>query len=544
MFRKKKADSRMKNKTLFSVLRVLLVSLLFSPNVFSQALRPPVLTGPLTLRVVSSGNGEPSSSVALPEVGEQFSVDVIIENADAVGYQVVLEFDPTALTFVKEKFEHGDFLPQDETFFGGEPRVQELGGKQRIRFAATSSPHGAIGEGTLATLTFQVKEVKASVLILVAGGRSSQRGTLLSDKEGALSFPIVRHGKAVPASQIESDAVSLPEDLIFQDVAYSPNLTYFVLNAQFPMGSYRDQPSYRRYSCNLKVHLPEDTITLVFPLKAGIVEGSSEKSGWNFLGYTAGKIPFLGDILSVLAVAQDNVTFIEAENAMNIALSFDDFFGTGRTAETYRILYLFLMTKEVTKIRISMDGLKYFDDDKYNWHYEDPLEGTWNLEHGFWEVAAAPPLVLPGAAAARQTTLSDWAPFQSLSSEAQQQLLELSELLISNLQLPAFANAEAWRIPEETSLLSNYPNPFNPETWIPYQLATPADVTLTIYDIHGRGVRTLDLGHQRAGVYQSRSRAAYWDGKNAQGEPVASGIYFYTLSTGNFTATRKMLIRK
>ena len=98
--------------------------------------------------------------------------------------------------------------------------------------------------------------------------------------------------------------------------------------------------------------------------------------------------------------------------------------------------------------------------------------------------------------------------------------------------------------PQKTILLANYPNPFNPETWIPYQLAEPADVTLTIYDIQGRVVRDLDLGHQRAGMYQSKSRAAYWDGRNAVGEPVASGVYFYTLTAGEFTATRKLLIRK
>ena len=98
--------------------------------------------------------------------------------------------------------------------------------------------------------------------------------------------------------------------------------------------------------------------------------------------------------------------------------------------------------------------------------------------------------------------------------------------------------------PKETALLANYPNPFNPETWIPYQLAHPADVTLTIYDIQGRVVRTLDLGYQRGGTYHSRSRAAYWDGRNAVDEPVASGAYFYTLKAGDFTATRKMLILK
>ena len=99
-------------------------------------------------------------------------------------------------------------------------------------------------------------------------------------------------------------------------------------------------------------------------------------------------------------------------------------------------------------------------------------------------------------------------------------------------------------IPKETSLLPNYPNPFNPETWIPYQLAEPADVTLTIYAVDGQIIRQLALGYQTPGMYQTRSRAAYWDGKNEVGEQVASGVYFYTLTAGDFTATRRMLILK
>ena len=99
-------------------------------------------------------------------------------------------------------------------------------------------------------------------------------------------------------------------------------------------------------------------------------------------------------------------------------------------------------------------------------------------------------------------------------------------------------------IPEKTVLFSNFPNPFNPETWIPYQLAEPAEVTLSIYSVDGKLVRTLALGHQAAGVYRSSSRAAYWDGRNELGESVASGVYFYTLTAGDFSATGKMLIRK
>ena len=98
--------------------------------------------------------------------------------------------------------------------------------------------------------------------------------------------------------------------------------------------------------------------------------------------------------------------------------------------------------------------------------------------------------------------------------------------------------------PKETALLANYPNPFNPETWIPSQLAKPAEVHISIYAANGQLIRTLDLGHQEVGIYQTKGPAAYWDGRNEVGEPVASGVYFYTLTAGDFTATQKMLIRK
>ena len=98
--------------------------------------------------------------------------------------------------------------------------------------------------------------------------------------------------------------------------------------------------------------------------------------------------------------------------------------------------------------------------------------------------------------------------------------------------------------PKATALLPNYPNPFNPETWIPYQLANDADVQFTIYDAKGAVVRQLDLGHQPARFYTERSRAAYWDGRNRGGELVASGVYFYQLRAGDYSALRRMVIVK
>ena len=132
-------------------------------------------------------------------------------------------------------------------------------------------------------------------------------------------------------------------------------------------------------------------------------------------------------------------------------------------------------------------------------------------------------------------TVQEWIAHARLKNDGSL----LFQQAIANLQSLLAAS-----VPSETRLLSNYPNPFNPETWIPYHLSEPADVSVSIYSVNGKLVQTLVLGHQPAGVYQNKSRAAYWDGRNAFGERVASGLYFYTFTAGDFTATRKMLIRK
>lgn len=149
--------------------------------------------------------------------------------------------------------------------------------------------------------------------------------------------------------------------------------------------------------------------------------------------------------------------------------------------------------------------------------------------------AAAPSLHPQAFAALTAADVQQWlaqAQYTELNDPISQRGIRFLEQLLTAL------------IPKETALLMNYPNPFNPETWIPYQLAQPAEVTLTIYAVDGTVIRTLVLGHQLAGIYQNKSRAAYWDGRNEVGESVASGVYFYTLTAEDFTATRKMLIRK
>ena len=156
------------------------------------------------------------------------------------------------------------------------------------------------------------------------------------------------------------------------------------------------------------------------------------------------------------------------------------------------------------------------------------------VAQGIGKTTAAAPIVATGHVDA--ATVEAWIAQASLIDDGsiafRQGIVNLQNLLASLV------------IPQETAVLANYPNPFNPETWIPYQLAVPAEVALTIYDMNGGVVRRLEVGHQQAGLYQNRNRALYWDGRNDRGESVASGLYFYTLRADEFTATRKMLIRK
>ena len=133
------------------------------------------------------------------------------------------------------------------------------------------------------------------------------------------------------------------------------------------------------------------------------------------------------------------------------------------------------------------------------------------------------------------TTIEAWiaqARLEDDGSLAFKQGIENLQVLLASL------------LPEKTALLRNYPNPFNPETWIPYQLAHAADVTLAIYDAKGTLVRQLDLGYQQAGHYTDRMRAAYWDGRNHLGESVGNGLYFYQLRAGDYSTMRKMVILK
>ncbi len=186
---------------------------------------------------------------------------------------------------------------------------------------------------------------------------------------------------------------------------------------------------------------------------------------------------------------------------------------TGLEKEGFRVKVKNLSTKAALS-NVSTDG--------YNMTFVDLTDAHAARVGDVLEVSADSPNPLVGVKPVRYVVTVD---------DVKNSRIELEDLI-------------AYEIPAETELLRNYPNPFNPETWIPYHLSEDANVSLTIYDVNGALVRDIDVGHQTAAKYDTRTKAIYWDGRNQFGEQVASGIYFYSLSAGDFSATRKMVILK
>ena len=353
--------------------------------------------------------------------------------------------------------------------------------------------------------------------------------------------------------------LNVPPNFI-SEVAYSQGYTYFLLTAQcLPVAASGSEAAldpdlYTNQICTIRLYLPSDNLSrdpvdnpayFMFHVevprdKLGDIAEEGAGDVFKSVIFTA-----LGELAGKIVKSVGGIFFASFTTGMEVGEIIMNYHKTHAEAEAQTPtvaledpdkaqLCLFLIPGRLSSVEISI--LQKFTpvntDDTLIGAYGNiwNLEETWRLENP--DVTAAP--------GAPSMSLTDYPLFQYLPSEVQAYILQY----FGEDGGIGVVHPETLQIPQQTSLLANYPNPFNPETWIPYQLAKPADVKLTIYDINGHVVRDLDLGHQRAGTYRSRSRAAHWDGKNESGEPVASGVYFYKFTAGDFSATRKMLIRK
>ena len=463
--------------------------------------------------------------VISPAIGKQFSINVSIVGGENVGgYQCSLVFDPTALRYVESA--NGDYLPSGAFFVppvvfsvvkdrNGDyiPPPRWSAPEDRLKavtLGATSLSGVSDGDGTLATVTFEVLDVKESVIDLF--------DVILTDSAGE-HLPHFAAGTWVePPSLLPSSAVIsltpssvlspvIGEYLTFNvDIAGGQNVADYQLNYDFDASVLKYISESRGDYLAGGVGNGDGTLKTVrfqvLDVKASTVSVSGHLVAPNGLRYLPTFesaeviVPLLGDV--------------NRDGSVNIL-------------DLVQVASKFGQTVSGDPADVNEDGVVNIVDlvkvaGALGGDAAAPSAWRLDLEDTFTREQV-------------QKWLSEAQQFDLTDATAQRGILYLKQLL-------------AALTPKETALLPNYPNPFNPETWIPYQLAKAADVTVTIYAVDGPVVRTLALGHQPIGIYQGKSRAAYWDGKNKLGEPVASGVYFYTLTAGAFTATRKMLIVK
>ena len=471
-------------------------------NSKGESSSPEVEGTQITVSVASSATVRISSGpVSSPTVGELFTLPLTITaGKNVAGYQATVRFDRTALKHVQSA--NGDYLP-DGAFF-----IPPVVDGNSITLAASSLAGESNGDGTLATITFEVVAVKDSTLTL--------SDVLLTNNAGQSSQPLVEATQITESPPLTNGiGLTLPPDFI-SEVASAPNSTYFIVKAKYPMLTGISERNILYGSCIITLHIPDGMQGFVFPIKTG-----QDASVDFLLSVGINLIPLGGTFLDALDL------FSKIDDSQNRVLKIELHTDARHREPPDTEMECIVLLKHPVNER--PDGIditieqQYRDTDRGSTRIDKVSEPKrWNFDDGW-------------AAPTAQVTVFDYPAFQLLPAEVQQYLL---------LHFPEFGTTESGLIPKETALLANYPNPFNPETWIPYQLATPADVSIAIYAADGKLVRTLALGHQPVGIYESRSRAAYWDGRNTFGEPVASGVYFYTLTAGEFTATRKMLIRK
>ena len=456
----------------------------------------------LLLWDISTRVGITPSPVASPPIGEQLTVNLSIASGKNVGgYQATIGFNPTTLRYVET--ENGDYLPPGAFF------VPPIVTRNRVTLGATTLAGSGSGDGTLATLTFEVLAIKESRLIL--------HESLLTNPDGAHLINITTDGGvALPSTPA---IVSITPTTI-----WSPAVgEHLVLTANITDG--QNVADYK-----LIWHYDDTALRYVSETKGDYIPPGGVGNGDGTLVKLT---------LEVLVVRDSTVSvsgFLTAPNGDTFAPTFEGaeirvpVFGDVNRDGKVSILDLILVAQSfgqtVTKggnpADVNEDGVVNIVD-------------LVTVAGVFRGAAAAPAAHTHALGTFTASELQAWlAQAQHLNlidATSQRGILFLEQLL-------------AALTPKETTLLPNYPNPFNPETWIPYQLAQPAEVTLSIHTADGTLVRTLALGYQPIGIYQNKSRAAYWDGNNQYGKPVASGVYFYTLNAGHFSQTKKMLILK
>ena len=535
------------------------------------------------------------ATVVSPAVGEELILSLnIADGASVAGYEASIKFDTSALRYVESEI--GDYLPAGAFF------VPPVVTGDLVKLAATSLAGESNGDGTLARITFEVRTVKASTLTLSNVLLADSEGTISRPKVEGVQ--IKKTEESTPTSQtydyiqgpwlwmiakgsdIDADYLSVGSDGAITETQVAQNgVSEGDKLGELQWTSERIQPSTHCgfFLCasnnvqhvvnatgltsvqNLSHHTAYAFINIVSPsdqnsVRMGVGSDDSVKVWLNGTMVHRKKVSRrttgIQDRFDTNLKAGDNFLLVKvSEYSGNWGLFFKIYLDAADFTTSTAIggLPINNPPADPPEADVNEDGKIDIRDlilviealgeaAPTNPRVDVNADGSVNKSDLLIIVENLDDSAIPAAPALREA-------FAAVSPETLQMWLNLLQVdsdgsVVYHKTLAILQGLLAAARPSKTALLSNYPNPFNPETWIPYQLAKDAEVTLHIYAVNGQVVRRLALGHQPAGIYQSRSRAAYWDGRNAFGEPVASGLYFYTLTAGDFTATRKMLIRK
>ena len=462
--------------------------------------------------------------VVPPAIGEQFTINLsIVEGENVGGYQFTVGYDETILRYIESA--NGDYLPPGSFF------VPPVVSENAVTLSASSLTGTSNGDGTLATVTFEVLDVKESPIAL--------SDAILTDSTGKHLSVFINSSRIEPTLSSSSTVIDLtPSSVaspsIGEQLAFNIRISDGQNVAGYQISLQYDIEALKPVLASNGAYIPD-----AFPAKPlisqGVVTlGASSTTG---IGNSDGVLATITFEVLVVQASIVNVSgYLTTPNGLRSTPTFKNakviiaLLGDVNRDGAVNILDLVLVGSSFGKqVPEGGDPADVNEDGVIN--VVDLVTVAGAIGSG----TAAPSLHPQALAALTAADVQQWlaqAQHTELNDPISQRGIRFLEQLLTAL------------IPKETALLMNYPNPFNPETWIPYQLAQPAEVTLTIYAVDGTVVRTLVLGHQPVGIYQDKSRAAYWDGRNEVGESVASGVYFYTLTVGDFTATRKMLIRK
>ena len=488
-----------------------------------------------------------STAVTQVKVGDRFTVQLKAENiSDLAGWQSDIIFDPAVLKV--NNVSEGNFLKQG----GGRTHflkgtVDNTTGRIDGIGSARISEGGVSGEGTLLSVTFTAKVNGESQLSLRKFQAGSSTGETISSRPPDM---IITVGDPSPLD-VSDGPFSLSTDVTPVHLGDTFSL---LLNANGVTDLAGWQTDIAFDSDVLEaVEVSQGDFLNVKIGDTFFLKGTIDNTAGKITGISAAKLKGGGSGTGALLL----VTF-KAKAVGETRVTFSNFFAGASSGESILSgvpeIVITIEDRKYPAWDVNQDGLVNVldlilvaghlgSDASVNRQSDVNGDGTINVldlivvaQNFGGSTAGAPSNVT-----AIDNSELDPAMVQAWIAQA---AVENDGSLAFRQGIENLQRLLASLLPEKTALLANYPNPFNPETWIPYHLAAPADVRVRIYGADGALVRMLVLGHRAAGIYESRTRAAYWDGKNEMGEPVASGLYFYTLTAGNFTATRKMLIRK